>query len=155
MNFTKEIRFKPAFDKRHADPSKNYGIHGVELAFYLTGDKGTVQFVVYTNWQLKHVQEEFDKGRPNMSDGGKWVHLSCHPMPADIGYHSPVPRYKGQTPISQKCDFIDGPCYYDGSGLNAEPIYWRLVSEGDKAVWEEMESYYKSYLEEDLTPRSA
>lgn len=40
-----EIKVIPAFDKRHADPSKNYGIHGAEMLFILTGEKGAVVLI--------------------------------------------------------------------------------------------------------------
>lgn len=49
---TREISFSPAYDKRHIDPSKDYGIHGVEMRWYVKSSEGAVQFVVYTNWML-------------------------------------------------------------------------------------------------------
>lgn len=143
--FKREIVMRPAYDKRDPDPSKNYGIHGVDMAFYLTGEKGTIQFVVYTNWQLRHVQEEMDR-KHDMSEDGRWLHSFCHPQPADIGYHSPVPKYEGQDPITSKCSFIQGDCYYDGSSLSAEPIYWKLVEGGSDAVWKELEGWYEREL---------
>lgn len=164
-DFKREIVFRPAFDKRSDDPAKNYGIHGVELAFYLIGDDGAVQFVVYTNWQLPHITEEHSK----LFDD----HILCRPMPADLGYHSPKPMYEGQEPIGSKrfywrdptkeerkfrfapvpdseptgtftpCDLLGGkPCYYDGSGLNAEPVFEILLKEGSPGVWKELERYY-------------
>jgi hypothetical protein len=79
------VEFNPAYDKRDSDPSKNYGIHGVNLRMILKGTKGAIQFVVYTNWHLPHVQAELDR---------RHDHILCHPMPADLGYHSPTPRYE-------------------------------------------------------------
>lgn len=138
MEFEKEIKFRPAFDRRNSDPNKNYGIHGVEMTFYLKGELGTIQFVVYTNWQLPHVQKE------SLSKcDGSYCHLK--PMATDIGYHSPVPQYEGQTLQSKSCSALDGkPCYYDGSSLNAEPIFEKLLSGGDDAVWAEMEEWYNN-----------
>jgi hypothetical protein len=128
------ISFDPAYDKRNDDPSKNYGIGGVTLRFILTGEKGVVQFVLYTHWQLPHVEVELD--RESRHD-----HFNCHPMPADLGYHSPVPRYEGQSKM--KCSyFSQGFCYYDGSGLMAEEVYNTLRKEGDEGVWKELERYY-------------
>lgn len=41
------------------------------------------------------------------------------------------------------CQYLDGkPCYYDGSGLNAERIYEVLVAEGSAGVWRELRAYY-------------
>lgn len=140
----RSITFKPAFDRRDSDPAKNYGIHGVSLRFLLVGDKGAVQFVIYTNWHLPHVQEELDN-----RTSSPYPHLLCHPTPADLGYHSPVPRYEGQ-PKMEGCDILsNGCCYYDGSSLNAEPVYERLLREGEDGVWSELEEYYKANFTEE------
>ena len=106
--FRREIKFSPAFDKRTNDPKTNCGIHGAEMAFYLHGPKGVIQFVVYTNWPLPHVQKELDAKPPSRD----FPYLFHSPQPADIGYHSPTPRYEGQT--SGECGLLGGKCYYDG-----------------------------------------
>ena len=137
------IRFYPAYDKRHPAPSKNYGIHGVNLLFVLKGKEGAVQFLIFTNWHLSHVQKELDAKLDS-----QFPHLSCHPLPADLGYHSPKPTYDGQTVCFDSCEWLDGqPCYYDGSGLAAEKIYNILVEKGDEAVWKELEKYYSKTFE--------
>jgi hypothetical protein len=51
------IEFTPAFDKRDPNPKKNYGVHGVELRFVVKGEAGAVQFLIFTNWHLPHVQK--------------------------------------------------------------------------------------------------
>jgi len=128
----KKIEFDPAFDKRDPNPMKNYGIHGVNIRF-LYGDKevGYVQFVIYTNWMLKSCRKKWD-------EYVQALHLL--PMPADLGYHSKVPMYEGQDPMS-KCDLL-GTCYYDGSTLNAEPVFEVLVEQGLEALWKKLEEYY-------------
>lgn len=134
------VEFAPAYDKRNPDPSKNYGIHGVELRFILKGKKGAVQFVLFTNWMLPHVQEEQEAQHVG--------HTFCHPMPADLGYHSHNPTYEGQKSITENCPYLDGhKCYYDGSGLNAERIYKVLLQEGDKGVWQQLGEYYNQVFE--------
>jgi hypothetical protein len=133
--FEKLITFTPAYDKRHPDPSKNYGIHGVSIKFVLIGSEGATQFVLYTNWQLPHVTKEH-------LDKQLGVELFFMPMPADLGYHSKVPHYEGQEPIEQNCEYTKGPCYYDGSGLAAERVYKVLLEKGDEGVWGELEKYY-------------
>ena len=63
-------------------------------------------------------------------------------MPADLGYHSLTPRYHNQSAYT--CDILPGGrCYYDGSGLNSEPVYERLVREGGEAVWDALEQFYR------------
>lgn len=141
--FVREIVFNPAWDKRSSDPKKDYGIHGVEMRWYLKGSKGIVQFVVFTNWMLPHVQEELDRKRMDAD----FPHLMCRPMAADLGYHSYKPMYDGQTPM--KCDLLGGECYYDGSGLNAQELFNKLLREGGEAVWKEMEEFYHSTFNEE------
>ena len=177
------VKFAPAYDKRNPDPSKNYGVHGVELRMVLKGKEGAVQFLLFTNWMLPRVQLDTDlRILSKASKGVRLVpsvskelgplltkvskDLECaerladlrdseeldlldlqilyHPMPVDLGYHSPKPLYEDQTQISDSCEYLDGrPCYYDGSGLNAKSIYEVLLKEGDKGVWRELEEYYK------------
>lgn len=139
----RQILFEAAYDKRDPDPAKNCGIQGVNLRFLLKGDKGAVQFLLHTNWMLPHVQEGLDLRHPD--------HLLCHPQPADLGYHSLSPLHDYQEEPSQEhCPFLDGaPCYYDGSSLNAQPVFERLLREGDDGVWAELEDYYKQLFGED------
>ena len=128
-------RFTPAYDRRDPDPSKNYGIHCAELRMELKGKRGATQFVLYTGWHLPNVTREL--GCKNSA------YSLLRPIPADLGYHSPKPIYDGHEPICESCKLLDGkPCYYDGSGLNAECVFDILVKEGGDGVWQELEEYY-------------
>lgn len=127
-------KLTPAYDKRHKDPKKNYGIHGVDVRMILKGDLGAVQFVLFTNWYLKHI------------DKSRWSDYMKEPLPADLGYHSPKPKYEGHTRITESCEYLDGkPCYYDGCGVAAGVIYDILLKEGSDGVWEELEDIMKQY----------
>lgn len=134
----KEIIFKPAWDKRSDNPAKNYGVHGVDLCFTLKGEEGAVYFVLFTNWHLPHIQKINDERMD-----AEFPHLACHPMPAELGYHSPIPQYEGQEISSDVCSYTgDKPCFVDSSVLNAKPIYKALLEEGDMGVWHKLEEYY-------------
>jgi hypothetical protein len=140
-DFTQTVTFTAAYDKRSKDPMHNYGVHGVNVRFLLHGPAGAVQFVIYTNWHLPNVQAEMDS-QPLRENRQLW-YVHHKPMAADLGYHSPVPRYRGQQPAQLDCPVLGGkPCYYDGSGLNAEPVFEALLREGDEGVWRELRSYY-------------
>lgn len=136
----REIQFQPAYDKR-----PKYGIHGVNMRWLLKGPRGVIQFMVYTNWQLPHVSEEFKAKFGRYPYDSPTLFL---PMAADLGYHSPKPMYEGQDPIGE-CDVLaeGSQCYYDGSTLNAEPVFDLLVSEGGEAVWKRLEQEYKERFE--------
>ena len=140
IKFEREVSFIPAFDRRDPDPKKNYGIHGVDIRFYLKGPHGAVQFILSTNWQLPHVQKETDTRLP-LPD---MPYLFHQPMAVDLGYHSKIPIREGQTCIQQDCEFTSGPCYYDGSTLEADRIFNILREEGDKGVWRELAIYYRA-----------
>ncbi len=44
------------------------------------------------------------------------------------------------------------PCYYDGSGLDAEDFFKVLVTEGEDALWAKMEVWYaQCFKNEPLT----
>lgn len=135
----RRIEFTPAFDRRHPEPSKNYGIHGVEMRWYLLGEQGAVQWVVYTNWQLPAVQVEMDAREPNK----RFPYFFHEPQPADLGYHAKRQMYDGQEPHDD-CHLLGCACYYDGSGLNAQRIMDVLRREGSDGVWRELEAYYEA-----------
>lgn len=137
----KRLDILPAWDKRDPDPKKNYGIHGVEMRFYIIGDKGAVQFVLFTNWFLPEKADDFFSYR---SPFGEKI---IGPLPADLGYHSKVPHYEGQESYGY-CDLLKCDCYYDGSGLQAYRIFDVLVREGDNGVWRELDLYYRNIFDE-------
>ena len=143
QKFKKIIAFEPAYDKR----KEKCGIHGVDIRFVLKGKDGAVQFLLFTNWQLPHVTEE-EVNRLEHHNASS-IKLFFTPMPADLGYHSPKPMYEDHRQAVDKCEYLDGkPCYYDGSSLNAEPIYRKLLKYGAKGVWEALEKYYNDTFKE-------
>lgn len=137
--FERLVEFTPAFDGRDPDPSKNYGVHGVEMRMVLKGARGAMQFVVFTNWHLPAVEQDF---------GEKALYSKLYlPMGADVGYHSPSPLYAGQGQMAE-CPYLGGPCYYDGSGLAAEEMLEVLIAEGGEAVWKRLEDRYREVFGE-------
>ena len=141
----KLIEFEAAYGRRDPDPNKDYGIHGVNIRFVLKGAAGAVQFILYTNWQLPNVRQEFEE-----RFGDCWPRSLAQPLPADLGYHSPKPMYDDHEPIDDSCPYLDGkPCYYDGSTLAAERIFDVLTAAGAEGVWRELEEYYKHIFKND------
>lgn len=135
---TKEILITPAWDKRHKDPDKNYGIHGAEMFFVLKGKHGAITFCVYTNWHLPHVDKELRNAHRHDSR----YDFMFRPVGADISYHAHKAQCEGQEPMSE-CKWLDNqPCYCDGSSLDAQPICALLIAEGSDAVWKHLEGVY-------------
>ena len=135
MSYERSVEILPAWDKRNSDPKKNYGIHSVDIKFLLKGKQGVVQFGISTGWFLPQNRQSIKN------------HSELYPLPFDIGYHSYVPLYEGQTLLTESCPYLDGkPCYYDGSGLQAEKIYEVMVAEGGEAMWKRMEEFYLTHF---------
>jgi hypothetical protein len=134
------IEVTGAYDKRHPDPKKNYGIHGMNLRFLLKGPLGTVQFVVFTAMHLPHVTREL--WRKNAGS----EYNPFEPQGADIGYHSPKPRYEHQSAMD--CELAGGEkCYYDGSSLQADEFMPTFLSGGADVVWPMLEERYRDLFE--------
>ena len=129
------VIFEPGYDD---DVPGRYGRHGMEIRWLLRGPRGAVQFLMNTGWVpgVKGVE-------PRISD--------LFPMATDIGYHAKVPQYEGAEEFSlhEKCDYIGGKCYYDGSGLQAEEIMKHFIVDGEKVIWAALEARY-SALEVDM-----
>lgn len=140
---TRDFEIAAAYDKR-----PQYGQHCVDFRFYVKGPKGAVQFILYTGW-YPHI---IPKPGTDWQELSRPIHLSEHdnPMPADLGYHSPVPRYEGQEPMETCTVLPEGKCYYDGSTLNASRIFSIMVHEGGEAMWKALEEFYQEIFEQPM-----
>lgn len=120
-----------------------HGSSGMIIHFAAMGEHGAVSFAVNTGWLPQQTLPNSIRYRSirEWCAPGSAAH---YPMPLDLGYHSKTPRYEGQTICQDKCEYCDGkPCYYDGSGLNANDAMYALVNGGDKALWEFLDAYYE------------
>lgn len=130
-----------------------HGRHGMNLRFVLVGPKGAVQWLAYmTSWVPGNVRHGTVDGLGDVS----LVPLNStigDGMAADLGYHSPVPRYGSQS--AMKCEWLpEGECYYDGSGLNAEPLLEAFLNHGPHAVWAALAHYYTEVLATEPDPEA-
>lgn len=145
----RRIQFEVGYDHcahPEACGGGGHGRHGMNMRFVLIGPKGAVQWLVYmTNWYPGNVSI--------IGDIPSTEPISCVPahtrigdgMAADLGYHSPVEHYDDQG--QNACEFLpDGYCFYDGSGLNAQPILEAFLSHGPAAVWAALGRYYGEAL---------
>ena len=135
----RKIVFRPAFDRRDPDPSKNYGIHGMEIQFQLIGDGEGITYTIFTNWMLPHVQEETDS-RPV---DHRFPYLFHKPQSAGMDGHWKTPRYEGQNRV-ESCRITDGICYCDGTAITQD-AFNILVAEGEEALWKLMEERFISW----------
>jgi hypothetical protein len=132
MTLRREIRWCPGYDKT----AEGKGRHGLDIRWYVHGELGTVQFVLSTHWIPSWVRE----GRWGREVAAPDKYLTASAV--DLGYHWRFPQYEGQ-PCMGECDVLHGAiCYYDGSGLHAEDVFARLLTDGEEAVWAVLEARY-------------
>lgn len=134
------IRFECIYGSNQCIPGGggSHGRHGLEIRFVVKGEEGAVQFLLFTGWMPQYAELNEISFRSVDDWGGKFM------MPADLGYHSKTPLYADHTATHDACEFCDGqPCYYDGSGLNANDAMYALVNGGDDGLWKFLEEYYK------------
>ena len=128
--FDRILTMRPAFDKRNVVPSKNFGVHGVEMIFTLRGTRGATYWVFFTNMNLPHVMKEHQR------DG--YVHTY---RGAELGYHSPVRVHEYQE--ERPCTVLPGgKCFSDCSFVNSDRLVPIFLGEGPDAVWRELHSEY-------------
>jgi len=134
------IKFECVHGSKNCKPGSggSHGRHGMNIRFVSKGEAGAIQFLIYTGWMPQFAKRD-EIGFRDVRDWGG------HMMPADLGYHSKEPRHDGQEPICQACEYCDGqPCYYDGSGLNANDAMYALVNGGEAALWDFLDAYYET-----------
>lgn len=149
-----KILFLPAWDKTDPDPNKDYGVSDLTLKFLVIGNKGTVEFELHTNWYLDYVMDRRLQSIKRDVYAGKEDFLLkyfIHPFPADICYDSLERMSEDDIYFENGLDGIldHKPCYYgyryeeEENGLwTTDYVYKKLIEEGDKAVWDYLETYY-------------
>lgn len=136
--FTRRVRFDVGYDHRSFPGTcggGGHGQHGMEVTFLLIGGLGAVQFKFNMPPFVPGVPLTFGTLPVRYPDIGAAV-------ATDLGHHWKTPTYPDE--MRMECDFLDqGHCYYDGSGMNAEPVLAHFISDGPRAVWADLESYYR------------
>ena len=136
---TKIKYITPAFDKRDADPAKNYGIGSEREIYVVVGEMGAVSFSIRTDRFLPHVSKEL-----NDSDG---EYIANHyPRGGSVDYHyrqCPA-EWKEWAKPKPKCPYLNGDdCYCDGSALAGELVLEIYIHHSDEGVWQELANKYE------------
>ena len=138
MKFERIVKFRLPFDKRHPEPSKNYGISALQIWFVLKKGQKAVQVMISTNSYLNSVIKEYQD--MNMDLFTNENTYDCW----DVGYHSNIKMYKNQK--KHDCDILSGgKCYYDGSSLRGktDKVAENFLEHGEEWVWKYLEEEWK------------
>jgi hypothetical protein len=148
MTYERRFHIEPGFYLIRPETSRNYGIGDCRIFFYVIGEKGAVQWMIGTDWYPAPAREHL-RGFPSRE--------AVQPVAWDIGYHSRTPMYDGHTLMGNECNVIGGPCYYDGSSLNAEKWVEGFINGGTEWLWPKLEEYYRFTFDgaehPDMTPQ--
>lgn len=134
-----------AFEKRHDDPARDYGIGSVELQFALIGPAGAITVGVSTGWYLPHVEERLLREHDHTPFMGR---RSCAFQGAGtaVCIHAPSPR-KDYFMGPDDCHLLPGgQCWGDIGFLAGDEAYAVLVEGGEDALWEFLASWYRAHL---------
>jgi hypothetical protein len=133
------IVFQPGYNGDRTDnPRHDYGVHGMEITWYLRGPKGAVQVQFFTDWIPGPVYPGH-----GLSPSGFKETWSPQPTAAGLTYHCRVPQYEGQRPCRDECPIIGGLCYSDTGYSASDPIAEAFVIHGEPAVWAALEVRYQ------------
>lgn len=142
--FKHEVHFSGAYDLRRQVPSKNYGIHNMELQFWCIGPAGGISLRFYTHWYLPAQRTH------------RIIEELMKPRGVDLTIHAHAPQYEDHPPIAN-CKLTGGDCYCDGSSLYAEKWEEGFVAGGTEWLWPKLEEEYRFRFENgpapDLTPQ--
>lgn len=158
-NFERSVTFEVGYDHRshpEACGGGGHGQSGMTMRWILKGPDGATQFCAYMpNWVPGHVNRiggVQPEGDISVVHVGRTLNEDL--MGTDLGYHSPKPQWEGQEQYGRDdCHLLDGgTCYYDGSGLNAEPVLAAFLDHGPHAVWVALARYYAELFGADEAP---
>lgn len=145
--YERRVEATAAFDKRHPEPSKNYGIHGLEFRFSLVGEMIAVSFGVSTGWHLPSVVgvegESSSEYRRALHEHD---HPGLHPLPMGLHFHlaEPLDYMDDQEP--RPCDLLPaGQCWGDVTYTGADRPFFALVKGGLDGMWEELAAEIESF----------
>lgn len=159
--FRRHVRFEKGYNYLHETGPKRRGQHGMGIRFVLAGPEGATQFLMNTSWTpLGEVDKDAKHNEPchidpdglitrNYGVGEHTFGMVHAPSGYDLGYHWRTPQYEGQEPGFRRCEWLGGPCYYDGSGLAGEEVLRDFISQGEPAVWRWLIKRYRWCLEEE------
>lgn len=135
------VDFRAAYDKK----AEGYGIGSMKAIFYARGPKGAVQWMIGLPFYTASVRPDAASWPPSMR-------AQHRPEGWDLGYHAHEPQYDGQTAMQDDCEITGGPCFYAGSGLNADLLIEGFIEGGTEWLWPQLDAYYRCTFEGEPWP---
>lgn len=149
--FERRVTVKPAFERIHDDPARNFGICCALIRFALIGPGAAVSWEVFSGWYLPHVAQRLRKETAHERYGHgdrSWMRCSLEGHGGAMCTHSPTQIFE-HDPKGDKCDLLPGGrCFGDIGFLIGDDLFDVLVAGGDEALWKRMATIYESVVEQ-------
>jgi hypothetical protein len=147
IDFVHEVTVRPAFDRRAPEPSKNYGVHGVEFVFWCRDRDLPTAYVVFrlsSSWMLPQVYEWWATLRPPTWDDAQLEGMV-------LATHWIVPESMA-GPGARECSDNPGMWCDGGAGYHDGDELARILLEGGTdALWPAMESRFRELVKPNLS----
>lgn len=147
-----EIRVeRPAFEKRHDDPHRDYGIGCVLMSFSSIGEHGAASLTVFTGWYLPHVAERLRRETQHefyAHDPKRWARCALEGHGGVVEIHSDHPlRESYDVEDTDDCRFTGGKCWGDTGYSAGDTLFDVLVERGQDALFAELDEWYRTHVE--------
>ena len=137
------IRFHPAY------ASERYGVHNMEVEFWVRGPKGAISLRMCTHWFVPSEQQRsFD-----MYSKYPWEPRDLmQPDIVDVSYHAHAPAHDSDYATAD-CAYLGGPCHSDGSALYGNECFREgFLRGGSDWLFARLEEEYAFRLENGPRP---
>lgn len=142
---------RPAYEKRHDDPARNYGIGGLALHFALIGPEGAVSLEVLTGWFLPHVRERLRRETdhaPHFASGNP-ARCAFEPTAGPMCSHDHRRRHNHYAAEPDDCDLLPGgKCWGDHGYLAGDQLLEALIAGGEPGLRDAMRGWYDAMIDE-------
>ena len=140
--FETTVHFRPAWEKRHDDPAKDYGVGSVRIRFTLTAPNGALSWRLSSGWYLPNVRERFRREAPHKRydhDPSRFMPCALEGEGLELTVHFPAPPNGLEGNGPNECDLLpSGKCWTDVGFSIGETLFEALVAGGEDGLWKEM-----------------
>lgn len=135
------VVFQPGYNSDvTGNPRADYGVHGMEISWYLRGPNGCVYLTFAV---LDWVPGQLSPGHGLPPPGYPRREPEQHPHGFGMRWCTPAPQYDGQGRWQEDCPLIGVPCYFDTWFSGADEPARQFTELGEPVIWEALRRRYE------------
>lgn len=122
-----------AYEERHEDPSKDYGVAGVTLGFVVIGSEGAVEWELLTNSYLPATEEAYKERKISF----------LGPTAGPVWWHWRTPRWENHDDRGQ-CEWLQADhCFSDIGFSIGDEVNKAFTNYGYDGVFNKLKVLYE------------